>query len=68
MVSLAERGLLGYNLWPSQLQGVAVSVPTSCPGWAVVAPYLNCRVRVRVRVKVRVRVRVRIRIRVRVGQ
>jgi hypothetical protein len=24
VVSRAERGLLGYSLWPSQLQGVAV--------------------------------------------
>ena len=59
VVSLAERRLLGYSLWPSQLQGVAVSIPTSCPGW-LSEPDLNCMVRVRLRLRVRVRVRVRV--------
>ena len=46
--------------------GVAVSIPTSCPGW-LSEPYLNCRVRVRVRLRVRVKVRVRVRVRIRVS-
>jgi hypothetical protein len=54
VVSLAERGLLGYIHWPSQLQGGGSVRPTQLSRLDVAAPYLNCRVRVKVKVRVRV--------------
>ena len=59
--SLAEKGLLGYNHWPSQLQGDGSVRLNQLSRLDIAAPYLNCRVKVKFEVKVKVKVKVNVR-------